>query len=118
MAGFPSNWTQEASNNLTAIARDAVQAAREDPGYDVNPLYGKLQSAVRYENQSDHYVITFCQPGGRLDEIRRLTSAEASDTLNNGWGHEMYGGFALANSYEIVRDEILGALGSMASDRW
>lgn len=118
MAGFPSNWTQEASNNLTAIARSAVQAASEDPGYDVNPLHGKLQSAVRYEHQTGHYIITFCQPGGRLDQLRRLTSAEAIDALKNGWGNELYGGFALTSAYEIVRDEMLGVLGSMAAERW
>lgn len=116
MPGFPTNWTQEASNNLTAIARGAVQTASEDPGYDVNPLYGKLQSSVRYESRSGYFVITFCQPGGRLDQLRRLTSAEASDALKNGWGNELYGGFALTSAYEIVRDRILGATGSLASD--
>ena len=118
MAGFPSNWTHEASNNLMAIAQDAVKTAREDPGYDVNPLHGKLQSAVRYEHQSGHYVITFCEPGGRLGQLCRLTSAEASDALKNGWGNELYGGFALTSAYEIVRDEMLGALGSLAAECW
>jgi hypothetical protein len=118
MTGFPSNWTQEASNNLTAIARDAVRTAREEPGEDVNPLHGTLQSAVRYEGQLGHYVITCCQPGGRLDQIRRLTSPEASDALKNGWGNELYGGFAQANSFEIVRDRILGPPGTLASERW
>jgi hypothetical protein len=36
----------------------------------------------------------------------------------NGWGHELYGGFAPTNPYDIVRDQILGALGSMAAGRW
>lgn len=104
MSGFPSNWTQEASNTFTAIARRAVRTAREEHGYDVNPPYGTLQSAMRYASQFGHNVMTFCQPGGRLDQIRHLTSTEASDSLKNGWGIELYGGFALANSYGIVRD--------------
>jgi hypothetical protein len=36
----------------------------------------------------------------------------------NGWGHELCGGFAPTNPYDIVRDQILGALGSMAAGRW
>ena len=64
MSGFPSNWTQEASNNLTAIARDAVRTAQEEPGYDVNPLAGTLQSTVRYERQAGHYVIRSASPVG------------------------------------------------------
>lgn len=47
MTEFPSNWTQVASNNLTVIARDAVRTAREEPGYDVNPLYGNLRCGWR-----------------------------------------------------------------------
>jgi hypothetical protein len=117
MTGFPANWTPEASNTLTALAREAVRSAYGEPGCDVNPLHGTLRSAVRYECQTGHYVITCCQPCGRLDQLRRLTSPEASDALKNGWGNELYGEFGLASSYEIVRDQILGVPGSLVPDR-
>lgn len=118
MAGFPVNWTQEASDNLKAIARSAVGTALTDPGDDINPLYGKLQSAVRFEPQTGYFVITYCTPGGTLRPLHRRSRDEAWQALREGWGHELYGGFALKNPYTIVRDDILGALGSMAAGDW
>jgi hypothetical protein len=114
---FPSNWSQQAANNLRAIARSAVQYAEDTPGDEINPFYGKMQSSVMYDEDTGHYVIEFCQPGGHLNTLRRLTPEEAAESLTNGWGHELYYGHALSNPYEIVRDDILGAMGEMADWR-
>jgi hypothetical protein len=115
MSNFPSNWTQEASNNLQAIARSAVQSAEEMSGDEINPFYGKMQSSVMYDEDTGHYIVEFCQPGGHFTTLRRLTPEDAAGLLKNGWGHELYYGHALSNPYEIVQNDILGAMGDMAS---
>lgn len=69
MAGFPLNWTQEAADNLKAIARSAVETALTDPGDDINPLSGKLQSAVRIRATDGVLRDYVLHPGGDAPAI-------------------------------------------------
>lgn len=107
--GFPINWNQQASDNLTRIARMSVRHARRSPGTRINPFGNKLAGTISFDDTLGLFDID-----GRL---RRNEGIEGDDQaiywLIEEWGHELY--LDPPNGVDVVT-AINGPLGHMAAE--
>lgn len=109
--GFPANWSQEASNNLTKIARSTVRTAMNHPGEAFNPFSG-MRAEVSYNDSAEDFEIDN-HPSHSFGTLRMRGIEDTTETLATAWSEEIYRGLA-DDPYDIVQNEILGPLGSMS----
>jgi hypothetical protein len=112
---FPGNWSQQAADNLTRLARHSVRQAVRSPGQWVNPT--PLHTGVRYNAEEGLFELG----EGEVSRFRVAGEEDAVKALRDEWGHELYqSGNEVATVVDLV-DRLTGPLAAMldaAEGRW